>query len=190
MGCLHALVQAPVQHLGHAMHHVVHFASHHAPHRALCCTPCHAQTTPRSVPCVTHRAQCIAHRARCIAHHAPPCRAPNRAPHRILCHASCILHCAPAPRKAPCPTPCPMACGVHRASLHPTRASCTVDLALHVVPHTPVRRKPSVRGPPCAVTASSAPLLCADPPDKGFLATMGPRRWLLCAARGETPTLA
>ncbi|XP_019467397.1 RAS protein activator like-3 isoform X3 [Meleagris gallopavo] len=165
------------------MHHVVHFASHHAPHRALCCTPCHAQTTPRSVPCVTHRAQCIAHRARCIAHHAPPCRAPNRAPHRILCHASCILHCAPAPRKAPCPTPCPMACGVHRASLHPTRASCTVDLALHVVPHTPVRRKPSVRGPPCAVTASSAPLLCADPPDKGFLATMGPRRWLLCAAR-------
>lgn len=47
-----------------------------------------------------------------------------------------------------------------------------------------------MRGPPCAVTASSALLMCADPPDKGFLATMGPHRWLLCAAHGETPTLA
>lgn len=138
-------------------HHAVRFASHHAPHRALHCAPLHAQTPPCSAPCP-----------------APPRRAPRPVPR--------TLRSVPQ-RHAPRPVPC----AVHHASSRPTRASRAVDLALHVVPHTPVWRKPPVRGPPCAVTASS---LCADPPDKGFLAIMGPRRWLLCVAHGETPSPA
>lgn len=176
------------------MHHAVHFSSHAMP-----CAAHHATRKPvhRSVLCATRHALCTVHCTPCTRLRFAPCRTPNRAPNRapchILCHAPCILHCAPrhathlAPHRAPRHAPCI----VHRASSPtPCTPSRTARCAPHPMPQTAAWRKPSVRGPPCAVTASSALLMCADPPDKGFLATMGPHRWLLCAAHGETPTLA
>ncbi|XP_075302067.1 RAS protein activator like-3 isoform X3 [Opisthocomus hoazin] len=163
--------------------HAASRAPRHPPRCAPRCPPCSApcHTVPRRVPCAGSHTT-LTSRPVCEPCHAP-CRAAHRAKPRAVYHAMphAVPHAMPrsVPRAVPRAVPCPVPRYAHRAGdaeeasgARLPRAVTASSTSLRLL----MRAINRVRLPPRAPRQRGR---TASPP------AMGPRRWLLCAARGD-----